>query len=305
MGGMSPRMQRAQQDQCECLARRAERGRCHSLSTGLRPEWLALREVADSAARASGLLDPLRAWLRERSDAGLVIRDLGSGTGSMGRWLAGRLPGPQHWVLHDRDAALLARAIDATPGAASDGRSVSVSAELADLAELGAGDLAGTSLVTASALLDMLTAAEITGLAAACIAAGCPALITLSVLGRVALDPADPLDDEIEAAFNAHQRRDTAGRCQLGPDAFDAVAEAFARGSVVYRQPSPWRLGPADAALTAEWLRGWVAVAGQQRPELASAGQRYLSRRLEANAAGELRVVVAHGDLLALPGVTG
>ena len=36
-----------------------------------------------------------------------VIHDLGCGTGSMGRWLAPRLPGPQHWVLHDRDADLL------------------------------------------------------------------------------------------------------------------------------------------------------------------------------------------------------
>ena len=26
----------------------------------------------------------------------------------MGRWLAPLLPGPQHWVLHDRDADLLA-----------------------------------------------------------------------------------------------------------------------------------------------------------------------------------------------------
>ena len=39
-----------------------------------------------------------------------MIHDLGSGTGSMSRWLAPRLPGPQHWVLHDRDADLLARA---------------------------------------------------------------------------------------------------------------------------------------------------------------------------------------------------
>ena len=44
------------------------------------------------------------------------IHDLGCGTGSMGRWLAPRLPGPQHWVLHDRDADLLARAAAGMPG---------------------------------------------------------------------------------------------------------------------------------------------------------------------------------------------
>jgi hypothetical protein len=274
------------------------------LSTGLRPEWLALREGADAAARASGLLYALRAWLPNRSETGLLIRDLGCGTGSMGRWLAGRLPGPQRWILHDRDADLLARATDSAPGAARDDRPVTMTAAPGDLTRLGAADLAGTTLVTASALLDLLTAAEITALAAACVAAGCPALLTLSVLGRVELDPADPLDEDVESAFNDHQRRYRAGRRQLGPDAFDAATEAFARGSVVYKQPSPWRLGPAEAALTAEWLRGWVAAAVRQRPDLAAPARRYLRRRLDATAAGELQVVVAHGDLLALPEAT-
>ena len=55
-----------------------------------------------------------------------VIHDLGCGTGSMGRWLAPRLPGPQHWVLHDRDADLLAVAADEPPGVAADGAAVTV-----------------------------------------------------------------------------------------------------------------------------------------------------------------------------------
>ena len=33
--------------------------------------------------------------------APIVVHDLGSGTGSMMRWLAPLLPGPQTWVLHD------------------------------------------------------------------------------------------------------------------------------------------------------------------------------------------------------------
>ena len=72
------------------------------------PDWLALREPADAAARAADLVDRVRRRLA--GDAPAVIHDLGSGTGSMGRWLAPRLPGPQHWVLYDRDADLLARA---------------------------------------------------------------------------------------------------------------------------------------------------------------------------------------------------
>ena len=64
---------------------------------------------------------------------------------------------------------------------------------------------------------------------------------------------------------------------------------------------SPWRLGPAEAALAEEWLRGWISAACEERPELAADAGAYLGRRLAAAAAGELHVVVGHADLLALP----
>jgi hypothetical protein len=267
------------------------------------PEWLALRERADAAARAPELLDPLRAYLATAPQAGpLVVRDLGCGTGAMGRWLAGRLPGPQRWILHDQDPELLARAVAGIHGPAGDGSPVTVVAERQDVTRLSADRLAGTSLVTASALLDLLTADEVDGLAAACAEARCPALLTVSVAGRVELDPGDPLDAEVAAAFDAHQRRITGGRRLLGPDAAGAATASFTRrGAVVRSLPSPWRLGADEAALTAEWLRGWVGVACEQRPDLAPHGQAYLRRRLDACATGALRVLVQHHDLLALP----
>ena len=55
-----------------------------------------------------------------------MVHDLGCGTGAMGRWLAPLLPGPQHWVLHDRDADLLALAAADAPGPAADGAAVTV-----------------------------------------------------------------------------------------------------------------------------------------------------------------------------------
>jgi hypothetical protein len=61
------------------------------------PEWLELREPADAGARANDLLDPLRIRLANLpGKGGIVIHDLGCGTGSMGRWLAPRLDGAQH-----------------------------------------------------------------------------------------------------------------------------------------------------------------------------------------------------------------
>ncbi|BCB76122.1 hypothetical protein GCM10022251_67960 [Phytohabitans flavus] len=260
------------------------------------PAWLALREPADADARAVELLDPLREYLDGTTRP--VIRDLGAGSGSMGRWLAPRLGGPQHWVMHDRDPGLLALAA----AGMSPFPMVTVETRQSDVTGLTAADLAGASLVTASALLDLLTAEEVDGLAEACTEAGCPALFTLSVAGRVELSPADPLDDELEAAFNNHQRRTHGARALLGPDAPGAAVEAFTRrGATLVEQPSPWRLGPEQAALAAEWLRGWVGAAVEQRPELAEPAAAYLRRRLDAVAAGDLRAVIDHVDLIAFP----
>ncbi|MHC5909173.1 class I SAM-dependent methyltransferase [Streptomyces sp. S6] len=263
------------------------------------PEWLQLREPADANARALDLLDPLRIRLANlpRGKAGIVVHDLGCGTGSMGRWLAPRLDGAQHWILHDRDPYLLHFAAVASPKAAADGSRVTVETRRGDVARLTPDALNGASLVTASALLDVLTREEIDALVDACVGAGCPALLTLSVAGRVELSDEDPLDAELQDAFNDHQRRDGL----LGPDAVDVAAEAFeARGATVKLHDSAWRLGEAEAALTAQWLRGWVGAAVEERPELADRASGYLETRLAAAAAGELRVTVHHTDLLAL-----
>ncbi len=249
-------------------------------------DWLALREPADAAARGGDLVG--------RLDLGapLVIHDLGSGTGSMPRWLAPRLPGRQHWVLHDRDAGLLDRAAAAMPAG------VTVETRAGDLTRLVAADLAGASLVTASALLDMLTAEEVERVVAAC--AGRPALLTLSVTGEVELTPPDPLDAEIAAAFNDHQRRTVDGRALLGPDAAAATAAAFRRHGVeVEVRSTPWRLGPDRAELVAEWLAGWLGAAREQRPDLAGRLDPYAARRSADAAAGRLEVTVGHRDLLA------
>ncbi|OSC55586.1 hypothetical protein B5181_35835, partial [Streptomyces sp. 4F] len=150
-------------------------------------------------------------------------------------------------------------------GNGNDGSRVTVETRRGDLARLTPDALAGAGLVTASALLDVLTAEEVGALAAACATAGCPALLTLSVAGRVELTPAHPLDAGITEAFNEHQRRTG----MLGPDAVTTTAEAFAaHGATVRAHPSPWRLGPGEAALADQWLRGWVGAAVEQRPEL-------------------------------------
>jgi len=254
------------------------------------PAWLALREPADAAARSDELAERLRAHLP--TPGRLVVHDLGGGTGAMGRWLAPRLPGPQHWVVHDRDERLLERAVAAPPAAGS----VTVEARRDDVARLAPDDLAGASLVTASALLDLLTADELARMLGAC--AGRPMLLALTVVGRVTLSPAEPLDARIGAAFDAHQRRGGL----LGLDAVAAaVDQVRGTGAEPVVRPSSWRLDAAHAGLTAEWLAGWVTAACEQEPALSDEAGAYRERRLAQAASGQLAVTVDHADLLVLP----
>jgi len=262
--------------------------------------WLALREAADAAARATELVEELRPFLA--NDGVTEVRDLGCGTGSMARWLAPRLPGPQHWGLYDRDAELLPLAASDPPREASDGAPVTIETRQRDITRLDPRELAGASLVTASALLDMMTAEEVGRLVSTCAEPGCPVLITLSVTGQVDITPADPSDQAFMDAFNEHQRRTSPGGRRLGPDALEAAVDGFTRlGLDVQVLPSPWRLGPGESALTREWLDGWVGPACEQRPELEDVRPAYVRRRLAELADGRLSVTVHHEDLLVRP----
>jgi SAM-dependent methyltransferase len=243
--------------------------------------WLGLREPADAAARAKDLVQLLPPNVR-------TIRDLGCGTGSLGRWLAPQLATPQHWIMADRDPALLEYAAANMP---FDG--VTVATELSDVTALTAHDLDGTDLVTCSALLDILTADGLDQLVQACADSRTPALFTLSVTGEVRLDPADPSDKSVQDAFNEHQRRDG----KLGPEAPRAAKAAFEKaGATVVTRESAWRLDENMAELTAEWLRGWVGAAREQRPDLGLDAY-FEERRRQIPAA-----TVGHIDLLAMFG---
>ena len=260
--------------------------------------WLAVREPADARARSWELVERLLA-MRPRAER-WVIHDLACGTGSMGRWLAPLLPGAQRWVLHDRDEQLLRRAVANPPAASRDADAVGVEARRTDITRLTPADLADASLITASALLDLMARPELESLVAVCAAVHCPVLATISVMGGVMLDPPDPLDATLGDAFNAHQRRLTEAGRLLGPDAVAAAAEAFSRGAVdVLVRPSPWRLEAGQRELTAAWLEGWVSAACEQDPGLRA--RAYLSRRRDQVAAGDLRVAVDHADMLVMP----
>ncbi|MFC8679938.1 SAM-dependent methyltransferase [Microbacterium ureisolvens] len=276
-----------------------------SISTAT-PGWLALRAPADDAARSADLADELAGLVnRHASSAPLLLHDLGAGTGSMTRWLAPRLPGPQRWVLRDGDADILEH-LDLRTVVDADGGHIDSEVVVEDLEHLPRDAFEGAAAVAASALLDVVTEAEAAHVLAACIAAGAPVLFSLTVTGSVRVRPSarhQELEDAIAAAFNDHQRRDAEGRRMLGPDAVAVVAALFAdAGWHVRRAATPWRLRPSERALAAQWLDGWVGAAVAHRPDLAEPAGEYLRGRLAQSAAGRLRVTVSHEDLLAWPG---
>ena len=262
-------------------------------------DWLALREQEDARARsrelaiaASGRLGP----------GPIVIHDLGSGTGSMMRWLAPFLPGPQTWVLHDWNSNLVELATNGVVPLDRERRPVSVRTRSGELAHLDPDDLDGASLVTASALLDVLTSEEIRAVAQACVAVGCPVLLSLSVTGEVRLDPRDPRDDVLQASFSAHQQRLVGGRRLAGPSGVALAQRQFLDAGWNIRPATTfWRLGDHDPRLLGQWFDGWFDAALEQRADLQIEGVGYRERRSSQLRRGALSAVVVHTDLLAWP----
>jgi hypothetical protein len=260
-------------------------------------DWLTLRETADAGSRSRALAEQAAGMLRPP----VTVHDLGTGTGSMPRWCAPLLPGPQEWVLHDWNDALLQHAASASPRD-REGVPTTVRTRPGQLGDLQGRDLEGASLITASALLDVLSADDVSAVVAACIAAGAPVLFALSVTGHVSFDPVDPGDRVFQAAFNDHQRRTVGDRRLLGPDAATVAADLFRDAGWSARvEQSPWRLAGDDRALMSEWLHGWLAAAVAQRRALEEWAAEYGRQRAAQIAAGELRVIVEHIDFLAWP----
>ncbi len=179
---------------------------------------------------------------------------------------------------------------------------MTVETRRSDIARPAPGDLAGASLITASALLDMLSADELAAMLGACTEIGCPILLALTVVGRVGLTPADRLDTRMAAAFNAHQRRTTTAGRLLGPDAVAAAVETLrATGAEVLVRPSPWRLDAAHADLTPSGSPGGSAPPASRSPRWPPRPAPTSSGAWRRRPSGISRVTVDHADLLMLP----
>jgi Methyltransferase domain len=263
-------------------------------------DWLALREPADAAARSAALTR----WIASRIERHMPVRivDLGAGTGSNVRFLASRLPRPQHWLLVDRDAALLAEARGRTSMAGVVETCETNLGAVESLREI----CAGRHLVTASALLDLVSESWLDALAGQCRVAGAAALFALTYDGRSECRPAEPEDHSVRALMNRHQKRSDHGfGAAAGPDAVVFAERAFrAAGYDVQRERSDWILDPDARDLQHQLIEGWAGAAGEVAPDQSETITNWMTRRLAHVEAGRSRIVVGHQDLIAWPRAT-
>jgi SAM-dependent methyltransferase len=263
--------------------------------------WLALREGADAAARSAVITRLVRDLVVRTGP--LRVLDLGAGTGANLRYLAPRLPVDQEWLLIDRDPGLLDEAIR-RQRRPDGGFSCAVDTRCLDLCRLDTPELfSDRQLITASALLDLVSDSWLSALAEQCRSVRAVSLLALTYTGRSRCSPGEPEDEQVQELMNRHQHTDKGlGGPAAGPDAADGAARAFAAvGYLVKREPSDWLLSPDQSELQKELIEGWACAAIEIAPDDTRTIQNWLGRRLAHLEAGRSHIVVTHEDLAAWP----
>lgn len=269
------------------------------------PDWLSLREPVDHRSRADELMGPLvGAW---RAHGWRRAVDLGSGTGSNVRFLAPRLPMPQTWILVDHDASLLDRVV--LPPEADDAVYLT-----GDLSREGLAALESAHLVTASALLDLVSEAWLGRVVEAAVSGGRGVLFVGTYDGGVSwrapggaadVGPTSgvhPDDAWMRDLVNRHQTRDKGLGAALGPRAAGWARARFEEaGYRTWLVPSPWRLEAGDERLAEQLVEGWAAAAAEEDPASTVRVRAWADARLRTIRSGAFHMTVGHLDLLALP----
>ena len=275
--------------------------------------WLALREPADHRARNKRLLSEVLAWAEQdychpralsgRHALPLLVVDLGTGTGSNARYLVPTMTVPQCWVLLDQDEHLLDLARE--------------SLEYLDVplethaCHLSASRLAGqipdgTRLVTASALIDLMSEDWLEALSIAAARHNAGVFIVLSYAGDFELSPADQDDHWIRKTVNEHQHNDKGTGAALGPSATNYLKQQLElRDYQVSVAASPWHLAPGQGALQGALLEGWRDAVMQQSPGERQRAERWFGLRLKQADEQRLSIRVEHEDLFARPARKG
>jgi SAM-dependent methyltransferase len=264
--------------------------------SGFSAEWLTLREPYDRAARNGAVCDALAAAFRDHP--AIAVVDLGCGTGATLRALGPHLPPRQSWRLVDNDLSLLAKASHegSPPQVTATTRPIDLVRDLEFALE---GPL---DLVTASALLDLVSPEWLDRLIIEAAARHLPVYAALTYDGRATFEPQVRFDDELLAGFNLHQRTDKGFGPALGPTAPACAMERFAHfGYVVTQGRSDWVFGPDDRAMQETLFASLAELALLTTMLSADEVAGWLAQRRAFLARGRSRLQIGHVDIFARP----
>jgi hypothetical protein len=171
--------------------------------------------------------------------------------------------------------------------------------DLAGAFEPEAEDLcAGRDLVTASALLDLVSERWLHALARRCRDRGAAVLFALTYNGDVHCSPEEPEDEAVRELVNRHQRTDKGFGVALGPAAAGSAVRVFADlGYDMRRERSDWTLGADARDLQTRLIEGWADAAAAIAPDRSASLRAWSARRLAHVDAGRSRMVVGHDDV--------
>jgi hypothetical protein len=161
-----------------------------------------------------------------------------------------------------------------------------------------AGIVAQRDLVTAAALLDLVSAPWLGELAHRCRENGAAVLFPMIYDGRIHCTPAEPGDEAVRDRVNQHQHTDKGFGPALGPDAAGTAGRLFASlGYEVRRGSSDWHVGPNAGALQEQLIDGWATAATTIDPASSALIADWRTRRLTHVAAGRSILTVGHQDI--------
>ncbi|RYY75022.1 MAG: class I SAM-dependent methyltransferase [Gammaproteobacteria bacterium] len=255
--------------------------------------WLDLREPADLKARDKTLATRALQWLQKNfPNQGHMIVDLGSGTGSSLRALAGLGAADIVWRLVDNNGDLLDEALRRHR------KDWIIEDYEADLNVVNELPLGGAQLITASALLDLASREFVDELKNRITRQRSALYAVLNYDGTTEWAPAHPGDEKVLAAFNLDQARDKGFGPALGPQATDYLTKNFqAENYEIFTAGSSWCLTGKDHLLVSELIHG-IANAVKEHIDSAELDT-WKQFRLTHVQQGSCRI--GHLDFLALP----
>jgi hypothetical protein len=208
----------------------------------------------------------------------------------------------QNWLLVENDPMLLAAAaahLQSWP-AKVHWRAQTLALDLAT--QLHDLPLRTGSLLTASALLDLVSEAWLRTLVDQVATAGAIAWFALTYDGRIQCYPPEPEDSQVRELVNLHQLTDKGFGAALGPGAGRRTEQMLAaHGYRVHCAASDWHLAREHLALQHALVVGWFRAAIEIAPHRAAMWHGWLTRRRAhiAEARSELRV--GHVDIVGHP----